>query len=560
MFLGRLKIRTKLVVLLGLFALALIISAGAAASLMRQRMLDDRIDELRAITEQAISIAADIQRQQQAGTLTSEQAKLQYRNAIRPIRYGAVNYYYAYGMDGETLVLGPSPQLEGTSRWEFKDADGNLLVQAMIKTAQQGGGTIVYRYPKPESAVPQPKLAYILPIPAWNMFVATGLYIDDLEQDARAVFLRLAIIAGIVLLATLSVAWIINRDISGSLGKLRRAMARLANGEVDTPVSGLDRRDEVGDMARTVLVFRDYMTREAQLTARHEQDQRLAAAEKQSALTEMVRKIETETGAAMDRIHQRTVAMTATADAMSASAGRTGAAAETAAVAADQAKTNAESVAGAAEQLTASIGEINRQMSQSAAVVSQAVTAGSETRATIQALNQEVERIGAVADMIGEIAAQTNLLALNATIEAARAGDAGKGFAVVASEVKALATQTARSTGEITRHINQVRHATGASVEAVARIEKTIQQVDAIAGSIAAAVEQQGAATREIARNVAETASAATEMTTRTSEVSAEAGETARQASEVRENAADLDQAMEQLRHSVIHIARSSTA
>jgi methyl-accepting chemotaxis protein len=204
MFLGRLKIRTKLVVLLGLFALALIISAGAAASLMRQRMLDDRIDELRAITEQAISIAADIQRQQQAGTLTSEQAKLQYRNAIRPIRYGAVNYYYAYGMDGETLVLGPSPQLEGTSRWEFKDADGNLLVQAMIKTAQQGGGTIVYRYPKPESAVPQPKLAYILPIPAWNMFVATGLYIDDLEQDARAVFLRLAIIAGIVLLATLS--------------------------------------------------------------------------------------------------------------------------------------------------------------------------------------------------------------------------------------------------------------------------------------------------------------------------------------------------------------------
>ena len=94
--------------------------------------------------------------------------------------------------------------------------------------------------------------------------------------------------------------------------------------------------------------------------------------------------------------------------------------------------------------------------------------------------------------MIGEIAARTNLLALNATIEAARAGEAGKGFAVVASEVKQLATQTARSTAEIARHIAQVRAATGASVDAVQRIETTIGEMNAIAGSIAAAVEQQG--------------------------------------------------------------------
>ena len=124
-------------------------------------------------------------------------------------------------------------------------------------------------------------------------------------------------------------------------------------------------------------------------------------------------------------------------------------------------------------------------------------------------LNQEVERIGAVADMIGEIAAKTNLLALNATIEAARAGEAGKGFAVVASEVKQLAMQTARSTGDIARHIDQVRAATGASVAAVARIDQTIAEISAIAGSIAAAMQQQDAATAEITRNIAATAQAA---------------------------------------------------
>jgi len=191
-------------------------------------------------------------------------------------------------------------------------------------------------------------------------------------------------------------------------------------------------------------------------------------------------------------------------------------------------------------------------------VVGRAVTAGSETRATMEALNAQVARIGAVADMIGEIAAKTNLLALNATIEAARAGDAGKGFAVVASEVKALATQTARSTQEIAQHINEVRTATGASVAAVARIEQTIGEVNAIAGSIAAAVEEQAAATAEIARNVAETATAANTMTARTKEVSTEARQTGDHAVEVLDNTTALNAALEALRRMVIHVVRTA--
>jgi methyl-accepting chemotaxis protein len=161
--------------------------------------------------------------------------------------------------------------------------------------------------------------------------------------------------------------------------------------------------------------------------------------------------------------------------------------------------------------------------------------------------------------MIAEIAGKTNLLALNATIEAARAGDAGKGFAVVASEVKALATQTARSTDQIARHLEQVRSATGASVAAVARIEQTITEIDGIGGSIAAAVEKQGAATAEISRNMNETAAATNEMTGRTNEVMAEAVDAGRRAVEVRDGTVALGHAVEALRNSVIRVVRAAT-
>ncbi|HUB12152.1 MAG TPA: methyl-accepting chemotaxis protein [Acetobacteraceae bacterium] len=284
-----------------------------------------------------------------------------------------------------------------------------------------------------------------------------------------------------------------------------------------------------------------------------------AREDKRASLLRMAEHIETDTGTALAEIRSRTAAMTDTADAMRASAARTGDSAESAATAAGQALANAQTVASAAEQLSMSIREIGGRVSQSSEVVGRAVSAGAETRTTIEALQQQVAQIGAVAGIIGEIAARTNLLALNATIEAARAGDAGKGFAVVASEVKQLANQTARSTEEIARHIAQVRAATGASVAAVAKIEQTITEIDAISSSIAAAVEQQSAATAEIARNVTETANAANEMTRRTQEVSTEAGETGQHAATVRDNASGLNDAMEALRHSVIRAVRTAT-
>jgi methyl-accepting chemotaxis protein len=333
----------------------------------------------------------------------------------------------------------------------------------------------------------------------------------------------------------------------------------VASGDLAIVIPGVDRRDEVGDMAGSVLVFKEHMVKGESLAAAREADHRRSAAEKQTALVGMAETIEAETTTALQEVAIRTKAMAGIAEQMNASATRTGNLTQSAAIASAQALATAQTVASAAEQLSASIREVGGQMAKSTEIVGRAVAAGAETRATIDALNEQVARIGAVADMISEIAAKTNVLALNATIEAARAGDAGKGFAVVASEVKALATQTARSTQEIAQHISQVRSATGVLAAAVVRIELTIGEMNAIAGSITAAVEEQGAATAEIARNVAETALAANNMTSRTTEVSTEAEQTGRHAADVREIAAALNTAVGDLRNSVIRVVRTST-
>ena len=559
--LSHLKIRTKLTLLLGMSALALVVSIGAAASLIHQRMFDDRVDKLRGIVQTTIAIAQSLENRVLAHDLTREQALALLRDDIHAMRFdGGGGYLVAQTLDNMVVAHGVVPALDGKAS-PATDASGKPLTD-LIRDALHNAdeGVVSYTYPKPGQTERLPKIAYVARFAPWDLVLMSGVYVDDLNAAFRAALLRLTAIGGAILVVTLFAAWLVNRDITVSLGRLKAAMDHLAKGDLATEVPGTERRDEVGAMAGTLLVFKEHMVREERLTAEQQEERERADTAKHAALVGMAEAIEAESKAALAEVRRRTTVMAETANSMSASASRTGESAQSAAEAAGQALANAQTVASAAEELTASIREIGGQVNQSATVVERAVDAGRVTRETMEALNERVGRIGAVADMIGEIAAKTNLLALNATIEAARAGDAGKGFAVVASEVKSLATQTAKSTDEIGRHIAEVRAATGESVTAVRQIEQTIGEINAIAGSIAAAVEEQGAATAEIARNVTETAAAANTMTERANEVSAEAGKTGQQAAEVRENTAALDVAMHDLQNTMVRVVRTATA
>jgi methyl-accepting chemotaxis protein len=356
------------------------------------------------------------------------------------------------------------------------------------------------------------------------------------------------------------VVGVLLRRILSPMVAMTRAMQQLATGDLTVEIPAMQRKDQVGRMAAALDVFKQQAVGNARFAREQEVQRAQADEDKRAALVAMAEKIETESGSSVEAVSRETDRMVGTADRLAAAAEHAGGDARTASEAANEALTNIQTVGSATEELSASIREIGNQVARSTEIVAQAVRTGQAAQQTILALTSRVAQIGTVAAMIADIAAKTNLLALNATIEAARAGEAGKGFAVVASEVKTLATQTARSTEEISRHIGEVRAATDETVQAVGQIETAISEMNQVATAIAAAVQQQGSATEEISRSVAKTTEAARQVATRVASLSAGAVQSGVQADEVHKDMSELAKAVVNLKHVVVRIVRTSTA
>ena len=327
-------------------------------------------------------------------------------------------------------------------------------------------------------------------------------------------------------------AWIIARSITGPIKVMTAVMTRLAGGELRITVPALDNRDEIGEMAQAVQVFKENALEVERLKAEREAQDRRAVEEKKRSMNQFADGFESSVKHVVSAVSSAAEQLQRTAQSMSANADQTSRQCTIVAAAAEQASANVQTVASATEELTSSINEISRQVSESSRIGSLAVEEANRANTTVNGLSEAAQKIGVVVNLINEIASQTNLLALNATIEAARAGEAGKGFAVVASEVKNLANQTAKATEDIQAQVGQMQSVTGSTVDAIKNITGTIRRMSEISTTIASAVEEQGAATREIARNVSEASKGTQEVSSNISGVAQAAGETGRDAGE----------------------------
>jgi methyl-accepting chemotaxis protein len=508
--LSHMKLRIKLALLLGLSALALIAAIGAAGSLLHQRMVDDRVDKLRAVVQSAMGIARSLDKQIVAHQLTREQAIARLRESLHEMRFDAgEGYLTVQKMDGAKSMLvvhGSDPGREDKFT-DAADSTGRPLSELTRDAlAHADEGTITYLFPRPGQKQPLEKVSYVARFVPWDMVFLAGAYTDDLDAAFDAQLLQLGSIAGAILLVTLLLAWLINRDITRSLGGLRTAMQRLAKGDLSVAIAGTDRRDEVGAMAQAVQVFKENAGRIQALQEDQKLTEARTAEDRRSALFRLADRFDKEVGGVVEVVAAAGVDMSVAARQVTRTATEATDQASAALAEAGQATVNVQGVAAAIEEMAATGSEISRQVAQASAIARQAADEGRRTNASVAGLAEAAQKVGDVVQLIQDIAAQTNLLALNATIEAARAGDAGKGFAVVAGEVKNLADQTAKATTDIRAQIAAIQAETGSALQAIQAISRTVQSVDEIAASISAAVEQQSAAMQEISGNVQQAA------------------------------------------------------
>lgn len=349
----------------------------------------------------------------------------------------------------------------------------------------------------------------------------------------------------------LGLAWFIGGSIGGPIGRMTAAMRRLADGDTSTEITGMERGDEIGDMAKATQVFKENAIEAERLREERAEQEERQEKEKSRQMMELANSFEASISGVVETVSSAATEMHSTAQTMSATAEQTKTQSTTVAAASEEASTNVQTVASAAEELTASISEVRRQVLESNEIAQKAVVDSEAANGSVQGLAGAAQKIGEVVELIQDIAEQTNLLALNATIEAARAGEAGKGFAVVASEVKNLATQTANATEEIALQVEQMQTATGSTVQSIEGITKVIEQMSQNAAAVSDAMDEQNAATGEISGNVQQAAAGTQDVTSNISGVRAAAEEGGAAASQVLSAAGELSQQSELLKAEV---------
>ena len=373
-----------------------------------------------------------------------------------------------------------------------------------------------------------------------------GMRLEQQQLTLTCVLLVVAF-AGIV------VSFLIGRSISRPVLAMSKALRELALGNFDVHLPGLNRGDEVGQMAHAIQEFKVQAIAKAEReTSEREEKNRELAVARRVELHSLADNFETAVGNIIEKVGAASSELESSAVILTKSSAATQQLSTVVASASEETSTNVQSVAAATEQMAGSIGEIGRQVAESNRIANEAVNQAEKTDARIAELSLAAGRLGDVTQLITTIAEQTNLLALNATIEAARAGEAGRGFAVVAQEVKALAAQTAKATSEISTQIAGMQTATQDSVLAIKEISGTIGRVSEIAAAIAAAIEEQGAATQEIARNVQQAAVGSTQVANSIADVNRGAGDTGSASSQVLSSAQLLSDENKRLKAEVV--------
>jgi methyl-accepting chemotaxis protein len=263
----QLKISSRIYLLVALFLVALGVLTYVSINSTTSTRAETRDAELKSVAESATAIMAGQYARFQAGEITEEEAQTISKKVVSDMRYRGSEYLFVNDFNGIMVMNPMSPQLVGTDRSQIPDKNGKLFQLEMMNGAKTNGfGYVDYAWTRPGSDEPVDKRSFYTAFKPWSWIVGTGVYVDDLRTQAFNDTLKQGGLAAAIIGVMMVVAFLISRSITQPILRLTNTMSRIVNGELSEVVAGQDRKDEIGNMARAVEVFRENGLKVAQMT------------------------------------------------------------------------------------------------------------------------------------------------------------------------------------------------------------------------------------------------------------------------------------------------------